>query len=243
VSIRRRRSTVARKHPNLDWKKQHALLALPAMELLARLFANAPVPRLVNAAGQEVVFSEARYHVRDRARVAKILDSVFEHDSAPGNYVWLEGSSLAGKLTLKSGDLSVQCDSRERLQTIKIRLNELLGDTLTHRADAYEDPAVSVQRARKSGERPASPREAPELPKDVAVRMQAVVLERMRDWLDEPVPMLGGKTPRQAARTERGRDDVTLMLVQQQQLFDRGGGMPKIDLTEIWHSLGLTPRT
>lgn len=242
ASIRRRRSTIARKHPNLDWKKQHGLLALPAMELLARLYADAPVPQLVNAAGEEVVFSEARYSVSDRARVAKILGTTFEAH-APGTYVWLDGSSLAGKLELKERELWVQCDSRERLQTLKIRLNELLGDTLTHRADAYEDPTVSVQRARKSGERPAPRGPAPELPKEVAAQLQAMMLARMRDWLDEPIPMLGGKTPRQAARTERGRDDVTLMLIHQQQLFDRGPGLPKIDLTEIWHSLGLTPRS
>jgi hypothetical protein len=54
--------------------------------------------------------------------------------------------------------------------------------------------------------------------------------------------MLGGKTPRQAVRTERGRDDVTLMLVRQQSLFEQGAGMPSIDLTDVWHELGLTPR-
>jgi hypothetical protein len=81
-----------------------------------------------------------------------------------------------------------------------------------------------------------------EMPAEVAQQIQATLLERMRTWVDEPVPMLSGKTPREATRTARGRDDVTLMLVHQQQLFDAGEGLPKIDLTEIWRTLGLQPR-
>jgi hypothetical protein len=58
----------------------------------------------------------------------------------------------------------------------------------------------------------ARPSLATALPAEVAAQVQAMMLARMRDWLVEPIPMLGGKTPRHAASTERGRNDVTLML-------------------------------
>jgi hypothetical protein len=64
----------------------------------------------------------------------------------------------------------------------------------------------------------------------------------MRKWLDDPIPMLGGRTPREAARSERGRDTLTHMLVRQQEVFAAGQGLPVVDLSEIWKELGLQPR-
>lgn len=241
AGVRRKRSALARSRPELDWKKQHGLLALPALELLARLFAEAPRPGLVNASGHDVVFSRAHYHVIDRTRVHGLLQRTFDAGPEEGVFCMLDGKSLAATLVLQRSELEVQCDSRERLQALKQRLRWLCGDSLKHRADSFEDPTTSKSRAPSARQRIARP--ASELPAELAKEVQAMLLAHMRTWVDQPIPMLGGKTPRQAARTERGRDVVTHMLIQQQQRFDKGEDLPAIDLTEIWHSLGLQPRT
>jgi hypothetical protein len=244
ASIRRKRTGLARTRAELDWKKQHGLLALPAMALLGRLWEEAPVPRVVNAAGHEVVFSTAYYNVVDSKRVLRLLEQTFEAGPEPGMFCMRlrDEMSLAATLVLRGRELQVQCDSQERLVALKQRLHTLCAGSLQHRADSFEDAQAIMKRAKSAGRSARVARPMTEMPAEVAQQIQATLLERMRTWVDEPVPMLSGKTPREATRTARGRDDVTLMLVHQQQLFDAGEGLPKIDLTEIWRTLGLQPR-
>jgi hypothetical protein len=69
-----------------------------------------------------------------------------------------------------------------------------------------------------------------------------MMVDRMRSWLDEPIPMLNGKTPRAAVRTKKGRDDVIHLLTRQQQIFASEPSLPPIDLRTIWAELNLPPR-
>jgi hypothetical protein len=115
-------------------------------------------------------------------------------------------------------------------------LSELLGDAVKHRAHACQDPRVAIREPKTRGAA-VQPSSAPSLPPDAQTQIQAMMLERMREWLDEPVPMLGGKTPRQAARSQRGPENVTHLLIRQQQIFESGPGLPPIDLGEIWTEL------
>ena len=148
---------------------------------------------------------------------------------------------LRGTIVLKGKTLIAQSNSRERLNELKHMLVTLLGDLVIHRADTHEDPTTALKAARKKGKTAGRPL-ALEIPPEVAQELHAMMLTRMRRWLDEPIPMLKGKTPRQAARSQRGRDDVTVLLTQQQELFNAGPGIPPIDLSEIWRELGLDPR-
>jgi hypothetical protein len=119
---------------------------------------------------------------------------------------------------------------------MKTKLAKLLGTAAEHRADTYEDPRIG-----KRASRPPASQGAPSLPPEAQAQIRTMMLERMRAWIDEPVPVLGGKTPRQVARSQRGRETVTHLLLRQQQIFD-AGPLPSIDLSEIWSELGLQPR-
>jgi len=59
-------------------------------------------------------------------------------------------------------------------------------------------------------------------------------------WVDEPVPALGGKTPRQAIRSKAGRAQVDVLLKQIEHTESRQPGGPQVDLTSIRTELGLT---
>ena len=239
--MRRARRALEKERPELSWKKQLGLLALPACELAAEAFAHAPAPQLVNTEGHEVVLSEAHYTVMDRASVAARLKRAFEPGSESGTYHWGDDTTLWGVVMLKGKTLIAESNSRERLDDLKHTLVSLLGDLVIHRADAHQDPTTAIKAARKKG-KTAVRAQALKIPPEVAQELHAMMLTRMRLWLDEPIPMLKGKTPRQAARSQRGRDDVTVLLTQQQELFNAGPGIPPIDLSEIWRELGLDPR-
>ncbi|HEX7478375.1 MAG TPA: MbcA/ParS/Xre antitoxin family protein [Polyangiales bacterium] len=240
ADLRTCKDAAAREHPALGWKKQHGLLARQAVPLLETVFADAPMPVLRNGDGDDVLVSEAHYEVVDEARVSKVLAERFDAEG-DGVSCCLGGEVLLARLVLRGRKLSVECNSRKRLENTKALLQDALGAALLHRADTHTDPQVLLKDARNQ-DHTASPMPQLEFPPEAKLQIQALLLERMRRWLDEPIPMLGGKTPRQAVRTERGRDDVTLMLTHQQQLFAAGPGVPPIDLREIWQALGLEPR-
>ncbi len=47
---------------------------------------------------------------------------------------------------------------------------------------------------------------------DVAAAMEQVMRDYERTWCDEPIPMLGGLTPRQAVRDRSARRELDAML-------------------------------
>jgi len=59
------------------------------------------------------------------------------------------------------------------------------------------------------------------------------------DWLDQPIPMLGGKTPRQAVRTARGREQVDALLKTIENGEARLAPGARLDLRPMRRELGL----
>jgi hypothetical protein len=61
----------------------------------------------------------------------------------------------------------------------------------------------------------------------------------MRSWIDEPVPALANKSPRQAVRSKRGKDQVTELLLGQERAFRNNPQMTDLSLQFVWDELGL----
>ena len=103
------------------------------------------------------------------------------------------------------GALQLHVNSVERAERgrelLASRLGALVGTPLT----SHEDPAARLQRGR--GE-PGARHDEPDIPTE---EMEAVIRAHLeahyRKVLDEPVPMLGNRSPRAAARTKKGRAD------------------------------------
>jgi hypothetical protein len=58
-------------------------------------------------------------------------------------------------------------------------------------------------------------------------------------WIDAPLPALGGKSPRQAARTQRGREQVDLILRSMENGEHRAGGGPPFDFGPLRRAFGI----
>ena len=79
--------------------------------------------------------------------------------------------------------------------------------------------------------------EPPEpLPAEILQQMKATFYE---DWLDEPIPALGGKTPRAAARTKKGREQLDVLL---RHIENREARLPvgeRFDVEQLRRKLGI----
>lgn len=82
------------------------------------------------------------------------------------------------------------------------------GETVRFRIREQVDPLAALRERRRS---PSPARTVPEVPLTSELREQ-LYQHIYRDWLDQPVPALGGKTPRQAVRSSGGRRQVVDLL-------------------------------
>ncbi len=81
-----------------------------------------------------------------------------------------------------------------------------------------------------------------EPPDDVSREALRQVYDRhYRSWVDEPIPMLGGRTPRHAARLKTQRPVLVNLLKTIENGMERQGqpGSPAYDIGWIWKELGL----
>ena len=195
--------------------------------------ATGPMPEIRNSDGNEIVFSEARFPVT--GEVAKIiagLDKIDELErDEPDKLRWTwhgqgspsnrmsrrnglafgttdeAGRTILGSVEIGEDALVLSTNSRERADSGRNLL-------LSHLEGLVGQPLTSHQALGKMlDERTDAPLMQTELPAEVAEQaIHSFLDDHYRQALDEPLPLLDGKTPRQAARSKKGREQVTSWL-------------------------------
>ena len=142
---------------------------------------------------------------------------------------------LIGEIEVQDKPLSITANSKERLARLRGWLEAVAEDRVEHRATSHQDP-LSSQRPKGGAafERPQ------ELPPEMRDQVASIMREKLAELLDTKVPMLGNKTPRQAVRSAKGRDDVTNWLLGQERINAASPQMRDlVDTAFMWTELGL----
>lgn len=75
---------------------------------------------------------------------------------------------------------------------------------------------------------------------EVQARFLGPIMQKHIDsWIDEKIPALDGKTPRQAVKTKAGRDKVVAMLKDQENSMQRHPAAKLVDFSGVYRELGL----
>jgi hypothetical protein len=166
-------------------------------------------PALANTDGEAFAFITDRFTF-DRADRKAVEDRLAAIEGAGDadvqdgetTFAILRGTTVIAMLFVADGALRVETNSEQRAAAIRRTIEEACGDLIRHRSLAQQDPLQMVASA------PAPPEPTEE--------EQHLVRELKRQhyakWLDESIPALRGKTPRQAARSRAGRMDLDLLL-------------------------------
>lgn len=214
-------------------------------DLWLELVARRPLPTSVTAEGDEVVLCRAVFDVRDRAALETALANHPELERQDdGSYAWLaEKADEAGfrrgfgTFVLQKARVVLETVSRERAERGRALLEAAAGPAVAYRATSSE----SVQRALER--RPArQARPEDEVPPEAAAEIVQAFYERhYRGWLDEPLPALDGRTPREAARLKSARPRVIALLkdMENGSARERLAGRPAYDFGWMWSPLGL----
>jgi len=171
----------------------------------------------------------------DEATFFKSIGMAF-HD------LWLELVARRPPPTLVTAErdevvrLVLETVSRQRAERGRALLEAAAGPAVAYRATSSE----SVQRALERPARRARPEDdAP--PEAAAEIVQAFYERHYRAWLDEPLPALDGRTPREAANLKSARPKVIALLKDMENLSarERLEGRPAYDFGWMWGQLGL----
>jgi hypothetical protein len=201
------------------------------------------MPTLVTAEGDMMGLGKVAFDIVDRAEVAAALAAHPELDmEGEGSYAWVEEAKegftrTLGRIAIDGSRLELEIMSRQRGARGRHLLEQACGRTLRHRSTRFESVRSALQR-RGANERaepqPASP--------GVAAEMVRQFKERhYRDWSDEPLPALDGRTPRHAARLKTLRPRLIDLLkdVENREARAARPDNPPYDFGRIGRDLGL----
>ncbi|WP_043361332.1 hypothetical protein [Belnapia sp. F-4-1] len=150
-----------------------------------------------------------------------------------------DGSLVLGTLALKGRRLSLEVNSTARAARGRALLEpvlaELVGSPLTERTDLEQMLETKRPPPKPSGLSPEEER---------ALIHQSLE-DHYRHILDQPIPSLGGKSPRAAAKTPKGREKVVAWLkTLENHSAKRPTGDPigEYDFGWMWRELGVEAR-
>lgn len=212
---------------------------------------SAPVvqPVLVNTEGDPLLLTADHFsfpaHKRRQVveRLRRMEGAEVREEGPPTELVFLkpyrEGALLelyVGRAVVDSSRLRVETNSVERAEALRASVEAACEGLLTHRVREHADPQALLAEQDALAEAQAGEPAAPEM-LEVLREFKA---RHYAGWLDVPLPLLKGKTPREAVRTAAGRRKVELLLKElehgEAQLPER----ERTDLASLRGELGLT---
>ena len=209
--------------------------------------AAAAPKKLVNTDGEAFVMTtdhfelEAAAHGEVRARLTRIEGVEHEEDDEegarftifkPGNAVHAHwDNTVMAHLTLASDRLRLETNSVERADRLRAQVEAGCGALLRHRLREHADPLSKAISGRST--QPLEP------PPEALEALRELKERHYASWSDTPLPALGGKTPRQAAQTRRGRGQVDVLLRSMENSEHRAGGGAPYDFGPLRRGLGL----
>ena len=233
------------------------------IDVVSRLMA--PMPELRNTDDEAMVFCEVRFPIiGDEERIRRC----WTESRVPTGRGWcspveVDGSRFPdgpagagsrrrsscsigqcipttnlGAAEIRAGALTLSANSRERAERgeklLSSRLGDLVGPALTSSQDPFQAIKEHQAEPKQNDTRPTS-----------AEEVQAVhsfLDEHYRQTLDQPLPVLGGKTLRQAVKTKKGRKEAVEWLKQLENVEHRSAaeqGHKAYDAGWIWQELGI----
>ena len=179
-------------------------------EFLGRLFRP---PRTSNTDGDDLELHTIRWHVGDPGGVDAALRDAGLHPGDDGSSWHITQpkpeppDTIVAVLTLDGDQLVAEVNSRERADMVRITIATALSS-----AAFIEDDVRSLDDALADHDPEALNGMVD--PNDPAVRelMTQVIADYERRWLDESIPALGGRTPRDAVTDPIGREQVEQLL-------------------------------
>ena len=234
----------------------------------AWLFAHLPnlldpePPQISNSDGDDLVFHELRFPFATGVTQNRVSERLLQAAElvASGQKEWtwraldnasgtrrttglvldksMSGAAVLGSLSLKGRALMLSVDSVARARRGEAYILELLGDLVKPPLTAIQ----TVEQMMAEDNPETGPAVDDDIPPALARQLAHEYLDRhYRETLDQPIPALGDKTPRQAVRSPKGKKAVIdwLKTVENRSARRTGSPVADYDFSWMWDELGL----
>lgn len=218
--------------------------------------AERPMPTLQTTDGDPLLISRTRLPLAGTAdaateverRLDAAANSGWQRDEADSlAWTWLREragapSTVLAQVKLETDVLVLETLSHKRTEAALAALQSILGKLVARGLTVHEDPFQALVQGKPSECTSNPPAPSPD---DAAAMASAVAqfkLQHYRRTLDENVPMLGDRTPRQCARTKQGRKQLVRWLKDLENSELRraqGTSVPPFDFAWMWQELGI----
>lgn len=147
-------------------------------------------------------------------------------------------NTILGNITIEGEKLIVAVNSRERAESIQRKITRRLGKRAEFQRAVHESLKKALGEQKTSP--PVSSKAEEELmaSPEVQAKLKEMAEEHWHRWLDTPLPILKNQTPREAARTEKGKERLEAMLMDFEQRQDLSKPFTP-DIGALRRSLGL----
>jgi hypothetical protein len=207
---------------------------------------NTP-PQLVNTDGDPLLLTQDRWTFERAKRLAIIaaiesIEGAEPEESETGAVfaILREGNrehkdwdnTIVGRVEIRDRSVLADTNSIARADALRHQIEEACGDLLKSGARSHSDPTPSERAPAPAPSRTLTPEE------------MAVVLatkeSHYAQWLHDSIPALGGKTPREAARTESGREQLEIILKEIEVIESHVPEPARYNVRKLRRALGFT---
>jgi hypothetical protein len=203
---------------------------------------NRPAPRIQNTDGDELLLTTDRFRFDStrREEIEAALGRVDNLEREPGTKSFIlrrpdKGGrtfTILGRLAMGKSELTAETNSIARADALRAILEEACGPLLGRAIRSHIDPLSERARAAAPPSSPPS--------EELAGVVRQYKANHYEQWLDDPIPALGGKTPIQAARSKNARKQLDALLkdieYHESQLPER----ERFDVAVLRQKLGLS---
>ena len=211
-----------------------------------------PFHDLVTTDGEEFVFMEIHFCIKDEAALRKRLAALrsFQYDKKDDSWTWLKAKSrkypdaprtILGHFSIQGDRLIAETNSKERAARLRSKLKGYLRNLIAYEKTLYRDPydmpelsPEEIEAREKAYEEMNS---RPEIQKAIKKYLEH---HYFNEWPKTKLPALGGLTPLQAAKREKERPKLEALINDFERLQNaRTSEMPKFNIDKLRRLLGL----
>ena len=198
---------------------------------------------------EQALITRTHFQVIDAEQAIKVLDAApdMERDSEQSLWHWrprrAKKAQSPTRICLQGGSLIVEALTKGSAERARKRVERLLGRSVRAGLTTHQDLQAAMVEPEERGARLESQ------PGEDCTELDDAVLERYeqhyRGWIDEPVPVLDGHTPREAAKSDNLRPALIRLLKDLEHFYCRSLelGQPAYDASWMWDELDLADTT
>ena len=209
---------------------------------LCRLENNLPKQKMSTTTGEDLVFCKNRYQVKNYDDTLKKFEEdkdLIDADENDGEsvYLWLNDErTILASFSISKEELVIETKAIERMQAVEKNFANILKNMKL--IERSEENLENVEKDLDDNE--AYLEDISISKKDEEV-MKEFYENHYKKWFDVPIPMLDDKTPREAARTKKGKKQLVELLkyYEQSNADQKKQGNYVYDINILRKKLGL----